>query len=74
LTPASLAELMGGPNIEPPPQGRNMAGPPNAYNENNPLPPPWYPQPLPSPTPAPPPPAGLPLGAAEAPAPAGPGQ
>jgi phospholipid/cholesterol/gamma-HCH transport system substrate-binding protein len=74
LTPASLAELMGGPNIAPPPPGRNMAGPPNAHDENNPLPPPWYPQPLPSPTPAPPPPAGLPLGAAEAPAPAGPGQ
>ena len=67
LTPASLAELMGGPNIAPPPPARNMAGPPNAYDENNPLPPPWYPQPLPSPTP--PPPAELPLGAAEAPAP-----
>src|SRR5882757_6882660 len=73
LTPASLAELMGGPDIPPPPPARNMTGPPNAYDENNPLPPPWYPQPLPSPTPAPPPRAGLPLGAAEAPAPAGPG-
>ncbi|HME79650.1 MAG TPA: virulence factor Mce family protein [Mycobacterium sp.] len=50
LTPASLAELMGGPNIAPPPPGQNMAGPPDAYNENSPLPPPWYPQPLPSPT------------------------
>jgi len=54
LTPASLAELMGGPNIAPPPPGQNMAGPPDAYNENSPLPPPWYPQPLPSPTAVPP--------------------
>ena len=67
LTPDSLAELMGGPNIAPPPPGRNMVGPPNAYNENNPLPPPWYPQPLPSPTAAPP--AEPPLGAAERPGP-----
>ena len=71
LTPASLAELMGGPDIAPPPRAHNMTGPPNAYDQNNPLPPPWYPQPLPSPTPAAPP-AGLPLGAAEAPR--GPGQ
>jgi phospholipid/cholesterol/gamma-HCH transport system substrate-binding protein len=71
LTPASLAELMGGPNITPPPAGQNMAGPPNAYDENHPLPPPWYPQPLPSPTASPP--AQLPLGAAEAPGPTGPG-
>ena len=67
LTPASLGELMGGPDIPPPPAARNMTGPPNAYDENNPLPPPWYPQPLPSPTAAPPPPPDLPLGAAEAP-------
>lgn len=53
LTPASLAELMGGPDIPPPPEGHTMAGPPNAYDQNNPLPPPWYPQPLPSPAPAP---------------------
>src|SRR6201996_3943654 len=53
LTPASLSELMGGPDIPPPPPARNMTGPPNAYDENNPLPPPWYPQPLPSPTAAP---------------------
>src|SRR6201985_882364 len=64
LTPASLAELMGGPNIAAPPPGQNMVGPPNAYDENNPLPPPWYPQPLPSPTVAPPPSPDLPLGAA----------
>src|SRR6202046_2699735 len=71
LTAASLAELLGGPDIPPPPPARNMTGPPNAYDENNPLPPPWYPQPLPSP--APPPPPDLPLGAAEAPGP-GPGR
>ena len=47
LTPDSLAELMGGPNIQPPPLGQNMLGPPNAYDQNNPLPPPWYPQPPP---------------------------
>ena len=45
LTPESLAELMGGPNIAPPPPGTNLPGPPNAYDESNPLPPPWYPQP-----------------------------
>lgn len=87
LTPESLAELMGGPDIvvpPPPPHfGPNpMPGPPNAYDENNPLPPPWYPQPAPPPAPAPgvipgPPPGVLPalvnapLRAAEAP---GPGQ
>jgi phospholipid/cholesterol/gamma-HCH transport system substrate-binding protein len=74
LTPESLAELMGGPDIAPPPPAQTMAGPPNAYNENNPLPPPWYPQPLPSPTPAP---AGAPAEAplaAITPAPTGPGR
>jgi phospholipid/cholesterol/gamma-HCH transport system substrate-binding protein len=69
LTPESLAELMGGPNIAPPPPGQNMPGSPNAYAENHPLPPPWYPQPLPSPAP----PAQAPL-AAEAPPANGPGQ
>jgi phospholipid/cholesterol/gamma-HCH transport system substrate-binding protein len=53
LTPESLAELLGGPNIAPPPAGANMTGPPNAYDERNPLPPPWYPQPGPPPAPAP---------------------
>jgi phospholipid/cholesterol/gamma-HCH transport system substrate-binding protein len=70
LTPDSLAELMGGPDIAPPPAGvRGPAGP-NAYDQNNPLPPPWYPQPLPTPgpPPGPAPPAGplpaeAPLGA-----------
>ncbi len=45
LTPESLAELMGGPDAPPPPPATNMPGPPNAYDETNPLPPPWYPQP-----------------------------
>jgi phospholipid/cholesterol/gamma-HCH transport system substrate-binding protein len=72
LTPESLAELMGGPNIEPPPPGQNMPGPPNAFDESHPLPPPWYPQPLPAPAPAPPT-AQAPLGA-ESPAANGPGQ
>jgi phospholipid/cholesterol/gamma-HCH transport system substrate-binding protein len=58
LTAESLAELMGGPDIAPPPPGQNMVGPPNSYDENNPLPPPWYPQPLPSPTAPPPAPTG----------------
>jgi phospholipid/cholesterol/gamma-HCH transport system substrate-binding protein len=60
LTPESLAELMGGPDIAVPPappafgvsDGR-LPGPPNAYGENTPLPPPWYPQPAPPPAPAP---------------------
>ena len=33
--------------------GGNLPGPPDAYSENNPLPPPWYPQPGPPPGPAP---------------------
>ena len=74
LTPDSLGELMGGPDVAPPPAGSNMAGPPNAYDQNNPLPPPWYPQPLPSPAPAPAGPPGQSPLAAEAPAPTGPGQ
>jgi phospholipid/cholesterol/gamma-HCH transport system substrate-binding protein len=61
LTPESLAELMGGPDapipMAPPafgaPPGGNLPGPPNAYSENSPLPPPWYPQPGPPPAPAP---------------------
>ena len=89
LTPESLAELLGGPDIAPPPAGQTMAGPPDAYNESSPLPPPWYPQPGPQPAPAPgvipgpvpggSPPAGPPAPppwplAAESPAPTGPGQ
>jgi len=61
LTPDSLAELMGGPDAAIPqappafgaPPGGNLPGPPDSYNENNPLPPPWYPQPGPPPGPAP---------------------
>lgn len=61
LTPESLAELMGGPDIVAPPAppafgvppGGNLPGPPNAYSENQPLPPPWYPQPGPPPAPSP---------------------
>jgi phospholipid/cholesterol/gamma-HCH transport system substrate-binding protein len=60
LTPESLAELMGGPDIAAPsappafgvqPNG-TLPGPPNAYSENAPLPPPWYVQPGPPPGPA----------------------
>ena len=72
LTPESLAELMGGPDVTYPTGGQNMAGPPNAYDEVNPLPPPWYPQPGPPVAPAPGvvpgpvAPVPAPLGAAEA--------
>jgi phospholipid/cholesterol/gamma-HCH transport system substrate-binding protein len=70
LTPESLSELMGGPDIVAPPapyafgvnDGR-LPGPPDAYSENNPLPPPWYPQPGPPPAPAPGVIPGDPLGA-----------
>ena len=70
LTPESLSELMGGPDIVAPPapyafgvnDGR-LPGPPDAYSENQPLPPPWYPQPGPPPIPAPGVIAGDPLGA-----------
>jgi phospholipid/cholesterol/gamma-HCH transport system substrate-binding protein len=86
LTPESLAELMGGPDAPipgAPPTfgGPHQAGPPDAYSENTPLPPPWYPQPGPPPGPAPGvipgDPGGSPLsgpapGAPAGPAPAGP--
>jgi phospholipid/cholesterol/gamma-HCH transport system substrate-binding protein len=88
ITPECLAELLGGPDCVPPDappafgvnDGR-LPGPPDAYNENNPLPPPWYPQPGPPPGPSPGVIPGDPLGAitpagpaapAAAPAPAGP--
>ncbi|MGH3561839.1 MAG: virulence factor Mce family protein [Mycobacterium sp.] len=55
LTPESLTELMGGPDITPPPPRTTMSGPPNAYDESNPGAPPWnqpqYPQPKPPPEP-----------------------
>ena len=71
LTPESLNELMGGPDIVPPPappafgttRGGNLPGPPNAFDQNNPLPPPWYPQPGPPPVPTPGVIPGDPLGA-----------
>lgn len=90
LTPQSLAALLGGPDAPipgaPPAFGTtrdgNLPGPPNAFDERNPLPPPWYPQPGPPPAPAPGvvpgDPGGSPLSgpapgpAAPAPAPAGP--
>jgi phospholipid/cholesterol/gamma-HCH transport system substrate-binding protein len=70
LTPESLSELLGGPDIVAPPappafgvdNGR-LPGPPDAYSENSPLPPPWYPQPGPPPGPAPGVIAGDPLAA-----------
>jgi len=50
LTPDSLAALLGGPDPgPPPPAGPRGGAPPNAYDQTNPLPPPWYPQPLPTP-------------------------
>ena len=78
LTPESLSELMGGPDAPipgAPPTfgGPHQAGPPNAYSENSPLPPPWYVQPAPPPGPAPGVLAGDPLGAMSAPAAPGPG-
>ncbi|MEC9326155.1 MAG: virulence factor Mce family protein [Actinomycetota bacterium] len=71
LTPESLNELMGGPDIVAPPappafgttRDGNLPGPPNAFDQNNPLPPPWYPQPAPPPAPAPGVVPGNPLGA-----------
>jgi phospholipid/cholesterol/gamma-HCH transport system substrate-binding protein len=81
LTPESLAELMGGPDAPipgAPPTfgGPHQAGPSNAYSENTPLPPPWYPQPGPPPGPAPGvipgDPGGSPLSGPAPAAPAGP--
>src|SRR6476659_1354309 len=84
LTPESLSELMGGPDAAipdaPPAYGvqdnGKLPGPPNAYTENSPLPPPWYPQPGPPPGPAPGvvpgDPGGSPLSGPAPAAPAGP--
>ena len=46
---------MGGPDPSsiPPAGPARRRGPPNAYDQVNPLPPPWYPQPGPPPAPAP---------------------
>ncbi|GFG74312.1 virulence factor Mce family protein [Mycobacterium botniense] len=62
LTPESLAELLGGPDITPPPPGTTLPGSPNAYDESNPLPPPWYPQPPPPPKVVPAPSSGAAAG------------
>lgn len=70
LTPQSLAQLMGGPDAAPPPPGQNLPGAPNDYDETNPLPPPWYPQPGPPPPPGP---DVVPGPVAATPAPAAPG-
>ncbi|MCV7429250.1 virulence factor Mce family protein [Mycobacterium montefiorense] len=71
MTPDSLAELMGGPNIEPvQSQYQTPPGPPNAYDENPILPPIG----LRAPTPIGPPPPGpgvLPGPVAPTPAPVG---
>jgi phospholipid/cholesterol/gamma-HCH transport system substrate-binding protein len=54
LTPDSLASLMGGPDPTSYPAGGPRGGAPsNSYDQNNPLPPPWYPPAPPNPAPAP---------------------
>jgi phospholipid/cholesterol/gamma-HCH transport system substrate-binding protein len=81
LTPESLTELLGGPDAPQPaappafgvPPGGQLPGPPDSYNENSPLPPPWYVQPGPPPPAAPGvipgDPGGSPMLAGPAPAP-----
>jgi len=52
LTPDSLAALMGGPDpVSMPAAGPPGGAPPNSYDQNNPLPPPWYPGAIPPPAP-----------------------
>ncbi len=76
LTPDSLAALLGGPDVPIPPAppafgvqaNGKLPGPPNAYGQNSPLPPPWYPQPAPPPAPAPGVTPGNPLAAIAPPA------
>ena len=54
LTPDSLAALMGGPDpVSYAPGGPPGGAPPNSYDQNNPLPPPWYPGAIPPPAPGP---------------------
>lgn len=77
LTPDSLAALMGGPDPVSSPSGLRGGAPPNSYDQNNPLPPPWYPGAPPPPPPGVdvvpgPLPAAQQIGSA-APAPAAPG-
>ncbi|WP_319436122.1 virulence factor Mce family protein [Mycobacterium sp. RTGN5] len=54
LTPDSLAALMGGPDpVSYAPGGPRGGAPSNSYDQNNPLPPPWYPGAIPPPPPGP---------------------
>jgi phospholipid/cholesterol/gamma-HCH transport system substrate-binding protein len=54
LTPDSLAALLGGPDpVNYPPGGPRGGAPSNSYDQNNPLPPPWYPGAIPPPPPGP---------------------
>lgn len=54
LTPDSLAALMGGPDpVSYAPGGPRGGAPSNSYDQNNPLPPPWYPGAPPPPAPGP---------------------
>lgn len=54
LTPDSLASLMGGPDpTSYPAAGPRGGAPSNSYDQNNPLPPPWYPGAPPNPAPGP---------------------
>ena len=54
LTPDSLSALMGGPDPTSYPVGGPRGGAPqNSYDQNNPLPPPWYPGAPPPPAPGP---------------------
>ena len=54
LTADSLASLMGGPDpTSYPAAGPRGGAPSNSYDQNNPLPPPWYPGAPPAPAPGP---------------------
>lgn len=54
LTPDSLGELMGGPDVTSyAPGGPRGGAPSNSYDQLNPLPPPWYPGAPPPPAPGP---------------------
>ncbi len=54
LTPDSLAALLGGPDpVSYAPGGPRGGAPSNSYDQNNPLPPPWYPGAIPPPPPGP---------------------
>ena len=74
LTPASLAELMGGPNIPPPPPAQQHGRAAERLRREQSAATTVVSAALAVADVRPPPPAGLPLGAAEAPAPPGPGR